>query len=289
MSTAGITGIALPGDEREIAMDIRLLGPVEARLDGHSFAPTAGKQRQVLALLAMHPGELVTTSAMIEELWGREVPRTATGTIQTYVLKLRKSLTDDAAFPGDPRDVLVTRPGGYTLDIPAHLVDVHRYREMAAEGEHELTEGNYETASRLLGAALAHWRGPALIDLPKGFQLGVEVTRLEQSRLSVLESRIDADLRLNRHHQLLEELAELTARFPMHEKICSQYMTALAVCGMKWRALEVFQVLRKTLVRELGIEPSLPVQRLQRTILESDSADDIDYSGDAVAWPAGSA
>jgi DNA-binding SARP family transcriptional activator len=281
------TGIALPDGQPEIAAQIRVLGPLAAELNGHSFAPTAAKPRLVLALLAIHAGELVTTNAMVEELWGREAPRSAVPTIQTYILKLRRGLKK-AGWSGDPRDVLARRPGGYTLDIPADLVDVNRYQELVTSGEHALADEDHEEASSSLGAALDLWRGPALVDLPTGFQLGVEVTRLEQSRLSALESRIEADLRLGRHHQLLGELAELTARYPMHETLCAQYMTALSVSGLKWRALEVFCELRKTLVRELGVEPSLHVQRLQRAILESDTPLGEDVA-DLAARPTGSA
>jgi DNA-binding SARP family transcriptional activator len=264
------TDISAPELERAIAIDIRLLGPLVARLNGSSFLPTATKPRQVLALLAIHAGELVTTSSMVEELWGKDVPRSSVQTVQTYILKLRRHLAENLPSAGDPYDILATRPGGYTLDVPAELVDVNRYQDLAAAGERALADGDYETSSRLLGTALDTWCGPALMDLPTGFLLGIEVTRLQQSRLSVLESRIEADLRLGRHHQLLEELAELTARYPMHEKLCVQYMTALSACGMKWRALEMFGVLRMTLVHELGIEPSFQVQRLQRVILNSD-------------------
>ena len=270
VATTG-TNMSVPEPERAIAIDIRLLGPLAARLNGRSFLPTAAKPRQVLALLAIHAGTLVTTGAIVEELWGREAPRTAIQTLQSYIMKLRRGLAENASSVDDPHDILARRPGGYTLNIPAKLVDVNRYQDMAAAGERALAGGDDDkTSSRLLGTALDVWRGPALVDLPTGFLLGVEVTRLEQSRLSVLESRIEADLRLGRHHLLLEELAELTARYPMHEKLCTQYMTALSACGMKWRALEMFGVLRMTLVRELGIEPSFQVQRLQRVILNSD-------------------
>jgi SARP family transcriptional regulator, regulator of embCAB operon len=269
VATAG-TDISVPEPERAIAMDIRLLGPLVARLNGRSFLPSATKPRQVLALLAIHAGDLVTTSAIVEELWGNEAPRSAVPSVQTYILKLRRHLAENTSSVGDSHDILATRPGGYTLDIPAELVDVNRYQDMAAAGGRALADGDYETSSLLLGTALDTWCGPALVDLPTGFLLGIEVTRLQQSRLSVLESRIEADLRLGRHHQLLEQLAELTARYPMHEKLCIQYMTALSACGMKWRALEVFGALRMTLVRELGIEPSFQVQRLQRVILNSD-------------------
>lgn len=86
----------------------------------------------------------------------------------------------------------------------------------------------------------------------------------------MLESRIEADLRLGRHHMLLSELGELVARFPMHENVCVQYMTALYRSGRKWRALEVFRRLRDTLVDELGLEPSRHVQYVQQAILNSD-------------------
>jgi DNA-binding SARP family transcriptional activator len=110
------------------------------------------------------------------------------------------------------------------------------------------------------------------VDVRVGALLRVEVARLEQSRLGVLESRIEADLRLGRHHQLLGELAELTARYPMHETLCAQYMTVLSASGCKWRALEIFRTLRQKLVEELGVEPSAQVQNLQRAILNSDVA-----------------
>jgi SARP family transcriptional regulator, regulator of embCAB operon len=268
------TDIAVPEPNHEIAMDVRLLGPLAAWLDGQPFLPSATKPRQLFALLVIRAGELVTTSTMIEELWGRRPPRSANQTIHTYILTLRRHLTDNTPALRDPHDILATRPGGYTLAVPPDIVDANRYQDLAVAGERALVRGEYETASQLLGAALDIWRGPAMVDLPQGVLLGIEVTRLEQSRLSVLESRVEADLRLGRHHQLLGELAELTARYPMHERLCSQYMTALSVCGLKWRALDVFRVLRKTLVRELGMEPSLRVQRLQRAILSSDLAVD---------------
>jgi len=103
-----------------------------------------------------------------------------------------------------------------------------------------------------------------------GNTLSVKVNSLEEHRLGVQETRIEADLRLGRHHVVLRELSELTARFPMHENVCIQYMTALYRSGRKWQALEVFRSLRNTLVSELGVEPSPQVQRLQRAILKAD-------------------
>jgi SARP family transcriptional regulator, regulator of embCAB operon len=253
-------------------MEVKVLGPLEARENGRSILLTASKPRQILSLLAVSAGELVTVSELVEELWGLNAPRSAVQSVQTYILRLRQGI--EAALPSGgssvAKDVLVTRPCGYALNISTKDVDVHGYQELAQAGERAMEAGDYQSASRLFGSALSRWRGPALVDVRVGPRLGIEVARLEQSRLGVLESRIDADLGLGRHRQLLSELAELTTRYPMHEKLCAQYMTALYVSGCKWRALEVFRTLRQNLVDELGVEPSVHVQRLQRAILNCD-------------------
>jgi DNA-binding SARP family transcriptional activator len=252
-------------------MQINILGPLQVSLDGRMVEPTARKTRQVFSLLAVRAGQLVTVPALMEELWGMDPPRSAIQSVQTYILRLRQLI--ERALPdgaGPAKAVLVTRPGGYTLDISPEDVDVHRFQELTAEGERAVEAGDHMSGSRLLGAALGVWRGPALVDVRVGTLLAVDVVRLEQSRLAVLVSRIEADLRLGRHRQLLGELAELNARYPMHEKLCAQYMTVLHASGCKWRALEIFRTLRERLVNELGVEPSVQVQTLQRAILNSD-------------------
>jgi DNA-binding SARP family transcriptional activator len=260
-------------------MEVNILGTLEASVNGTSIVPTAGKPRQVLSLLAINAGQLVTVPTLVEELWGLKTPRSAVQTVQTYILGLRKRITQTmpAGRRSEARNILATRPCGYTLNIPLDDVDMNRYQDLAGSGQRALTSGDYESASKLLGAGLDIWRGPALVDVQTGPRLDIEITRLEQTRLTMLEFRIEADLKLGRHHQLLPELASLTAQYPLHEKMCAHYMAALHVCGMKWRALEVFWNLRATLVRELGVEPSIQVQRLQRAILSSDGGDTADW------------
>lgn len=223
-------------------------------------------------MLALEPGRVVTVPALMEELWGTKLPRSATPTLQTYILQLRRLLAA-AVEPGAPRDVkeiLGTRYGGYVLDISATSVDVHCFQQLAERGRCALGAGAAESASRLLGAALDHWRGAALVDVRLGCRLETEVVRLQAWRLETLRNRIDADLRLGRHHQLLPELGVLVAQLPMHEDVCSQYMLALYRSGRSWQALEAYNRLRRILVAELGTEPSAPVQRLQMGILNAD-------------------
>lgn len=253
-------------------MEIRVLGPLEAQQNGTSVTPTAGKPRQILALLALEAGQVVTVPTLIEELWGMEPPRSALTTLQTYILHLRRLI--DAALPaGAPataKHMLVTRSGGYLLDVAHESVDVRAYERLALAGSRAAEIADYDSASRLLRAALAIWRGQALVDVQAGMRLGIEVIRLEESRLGALELCIDADLRLGRHYSLLSELAMLNASYPMHENLCAQYMVALYRAGRQWRALDAFKKLRDTLVGELGVEPSTRLQQLQRAILRSD-------------------
>ena len=254
-------------------MEIKVLGALEAWHNGVSIVPTARKPRQLLSLLAICAGQVVPVSAITDELWGNErAPRSAIQVVQTYILRLRQGI-DQAGSPDAcaGKQILTTRPGGYTLDVAAEDVDTHLFDKLARGGELALESGDYGSASRLLTMALDIWRGPALVVVRVGAQLGIEVERLNQSRLTVLESRVDADLGLGRHHQLLGELAELTARYPLHETLCERYMKALDRCGCKWRALEIFHRLRQRLVDELGIEPSVRVRRLQHAILNSDT------------------
>ena len=253
-------------------MEVKVLGPLEARQNDTSVVPTAGKPRQILALLALEAGQVVTVPTLIEELWSSRPPRSALTTLQTYILHLRR-LIEAALPPGSPvvaREVLATRPGGYRLEVDG--LDVTEYERLAAEGTAAAERGDDEAASRALHAALALWRGPALLDVPAGIRLGIEAIRLEEGKVGVLELRIGADLRLGRHYTLLGELAKLTIRHPMHENLCAQFMLALYRSGQQWRALDAYKRLRDTLVAELGLEPSARLQQLQQAVLRSDPA-----------------
>ncbi|HEV8560981.1 MAG TPA: AfsR/SARP family transcriptional regulator [Actinophytocola sp.] len=252
-------------------MQVKVLGPLDVTENGRSITPTASKARQTLAMLALHAGQVVTVPTLVEELWGMDLPRKPLQSVQTYVLILRRMINKaSGGKDGSAKSVLVTSHGGYMLNVPADDLDVRWYERMASAGQRAMQSGDYESASRLLRSALAIWRGPALVDVQIGIPLSFKVNGLEEHRLGIQETCIEADLRLGRHHMLLGELGELCARYPMHENVCTQYMTALYRSGRKWRALEVFRRLRDTLVDELGVEPSPHVQQVQHAILNSD-------------------
>uniref|UniRef100_UPI0006E2933D AfsR/SARP family transcriptional regulator n=1 Tax=Streptomyces atriruber TaxID=545121 RepID=UPI0006E2933D len=257
-------------------MDIEVLGALAVRENGLSITPTAPKPRQVLALLALHADRMVPVSALTEELWGAAPPRSARTTLQTYVLQLREliaaalareAVPDGAGGPRSAKDVLVTMPGGYLLCGGGGASDVRTFERLAGAGYRAMDAGDCAGAARQLREALALWSGTAFADVQAGPQLQMEIKRLDESRLCALDRRIEADLRLGRHRELLAELTVLVNGYRTHESLHAQYMLALHRSGRRGEALDAYQRLRTTLVRELGLEPSARLRRLQRSIL----------------------
>ncbi|MEV4194512.1 AfsR/SARP family transcriptional regulator [Streptomyces toxytricini] len=286
-------------------MDIEVLGTLAVREQGVSITPTAPKPRQVLALLALHADQVVPVSALIEELWAGTPPRSARTTLQTYVLQLRALIAaalDQAAArsaesgpDGDPaegaaaagrrtaKDVLVTLPGGYLLNSGGGTSDVREFDRLAGMGYRAMDADDFPGAARLLREALSLWSGPAFADVQGGVQLDMETRRLEETRLCALDQRIEADMRLGRHRELLAELTVLVSRYRTHENLHGQFMLALHRSGRRGEALDVYQRLRATLVRELGIEPSAALRRLQRSILMAAPENQLDSAAKAAS------
>ncbi|MGW8066202.1 AfsR/SARP family transcriptional regulator [Streptomyces ziwulingensis] len=258
-------------------MKIQVLGALNAEFNGIPVVPTAGKPRQILTLLALCPGRVVPVPTLMEEIWGTELPQSSMTTLQTYILQLRRLLGTAMGpdVPGSAKDVLATRYGGYLLQIPADAVDAFRYERLVVEGRQAFEDGEDERAAAVLRTALDLWDGPALVDVRVGPILEIEVMRLEQSRLVTRERRIDAELRLGRHVELIAELTDLVARHPQHEGLHSQAMVALYRSGRQAAALDVYRRLRQRLIGELGVEPSPQLQRLHQAMLAVDPQLDV--------------
>ncbi|MGW2595859.1 AfsR/SARP family transcriptional regulator [Streptomyces sp. NPDC001515] len=258
-------------------MRVQLLGPLSAEVNGGSIVPTAGKPRQILALLALYPSRVVPVPTLMEEIWASDPPQSALTTLQTYILQLRRRL--GTAMGPDSRegvkDILATRHGGYLLQIPEMDIDVRVYEKLAREGQIAFEQGDNALAAERLRTALDLWRGQTLVDVRLGPVLEIEVMRLDESRLVAVERRIDADLRMGRHTELIAELMELTARHPRHEGLHSQVMVALYRSGRQSSALDVYRRLRGRLIEELGVEPSPQLQRLHQAMLAVDPLLDV--------------
>ncbi|MER5466815.1 AfsR/SARP family transcriptional regulator [Streptomyces sp. NPDC002668] len=266
-------------------MDIDVLGALAVRENGISVTPTAPKPRQVLALLALHADQVVPVASLTEELWGENPPRSARTTLQTYVLQLRELIS--TALKGAPadnrprtaKDVLITSPGGYLLNSGGGSSDVREFERLAGLGYRAMDAGDFPGAARQLRDSLALWSGSAFADVQAGPQLDMEIRRLEETRLCALDQRIEADLRLGRHRELLGELTVLVSRYRTHENLHGQFMLALHRSGRRSEALHVYQRLRAALVRELGLEPSAALRRLQRSILMAGPEQTLDVAG----------
>ncbi|HEX2233175.1 MAG TPA: BTAD domain-containing putative transcriptional regulator [Thermoleophilaceae bacterium] len=250
-------------------MDFRILGPLEVRAGQALVGLGGAKQRSLLAILLLNANEMVTTERLVDTLWGERPPPTAVKTVQVYVSQLRKELG---------AETIVTRPGGYALEVDPDRVDLNRFEALAQRGRSALTAGDAGVAAAALREALELWRGPPLSDLAYEAFVQAEAARLEELRLTALEDRIEADLRSGRAAELVSELQALAASHPLRERLRAQLMLALYRSGRQAEALEAYQLGRRHLVDELGIEPGRELRELEQAILSQDPALDPDQA-----------
>jgi DNA-binding SARP family transcriptional activator/predicted ATPase len=242
-------------------VDYLVLGPVEVRdAAGRPVPLGPPRQRALLAVLALSAGRMVPLSRLVDELWGEAVPDSASKMVQIHISQLRKVL---------PRDDLVTRSGGYLLDIGPARLDLGRFERLQRDAREAAARGDASSACELLRQALALWRGPALAEFTEPFAR-LEADRLEELRLTALEERMEADLALGRHAELVGELEALIARNPLREGLRGKQMLALYRAGRQAEALAAYAAARSTLSDELGIEPSPELRELHGRILRQD-------------------
>src|SRR5262249_22182470 len=180
-----------PPAQRSARLEILLLGPVEARVDGH-VVPLARQQlRALLALLALNANGVVSGDSAIDALWGDRPPATAPVALYGLISSLRKQLGEEGA-------ALKTKPPGYVLELPPEQIDLGRFEELAAAGRRSVAQGDAEAASAQLTEALSLWRGPPLQDIAFMPFAARETGRLAELQLTALEDRIEADLSARR-------------------------------------------------------------------------------------------
>jgi DNA-binding SARP family transcriptional activator/class 3 adenylate cyclase len=242
-------------------MEFRILGPLEAADERGIVVLGPTKQRALLALLLLNPGRTMPIARLVDDLWGDEPPASARKVIQIYVSRLRKLLPDG---------MLQTHAAGYRLEVAREEVDLFRFERLHAEGQVALEQGRSAEAARALREGLALWRGSPLVEFESEPFARLEGTRLEELHMAALEERIDADLELGRHADLVGELETLVARQPLRERLLEQLMLALYRSGRQADALAVFRERKRALADELGIEPSQALRDLEVRILRHD-------------------
>lgn len=248
-------------------LDFRILGPLEV-LDGERALSLSGrKQRALLALLLTHANEAVSTDRIADELWGERLPASASESVRVHIFRLRKALE---AGPGD--QLLVTRQHGYELQLDPGQLDSHRFERLLAEGRSELAADRPESAVPTLEKALSLWRGAPFSDLDRDSIGQRESARLEDLRVAAQEEMIEAKLALGGHAEVVGQLETLIGEQPYREGLRAQLMLALYRCDRQADALQAYQHARRTLVEDLGIEPSSRLRNLEHAILEQSPA-----------------
>ncbi|MEU7934864.1 AfsR/SARP family transcriptional regulator [Micromonospora echinofusca] len=239
-------------------MEFRVLGPVGAWRGDAEVALDGAKQRTVLAALLLAEGRTVPDTRLCELLWGEHPPATFAAQLYNYVSRLRKYL-------GAEVDI-VRQWSGYQLRIGAAQLDLDEFERLAETGREALRDGRYAEAAERLHAALSLWRGPALSNVTEHLA-AAETHRMAELRMAVLESRIEADLRLGRHVRLVPEVTQLVAEHPLHEGLRGHLMTALLHCDRQADALAVYHEGRRVLADELGVDPGPLLTEAYRSIL----------------------
>ncbi len=255
-----MSGAHRAGDSK---LELRLLGPLEVSTGGRVVPIGGPKPRTLLAVLALEAGRVVSVDRLVEDLWPAEPPRTAPHTIQVYVSQLRKALGSEA---------ISTRAPGYVLELEPERVDLHRFVRLADEGRAALGAGDAVAAEVSLREALGLWRGTALADFTYEPFAQAEIARLDELRLVALEARLEADLALGRHAELVSELEALVDSQPLRERPRAQLMLALYRAGRQAEALAAYRAARETLVEELGIDPGPELRNLEAAILRQDAS-----------------
>ncbi|HXF37880.1 MAG TPA: AfsR/SARP family transcriptional regulator, partial [Actinomycetota bacterium] len=228
-------------------MEFRILGPLEVTDGGRPIALGGAKQRVLLAVLLLEAGRVVPIERLVDALWGDAPPEDARHAVQVYISQLRKALVAGGAGANP----IATQSGGYALRIEPDDLDLHRFERAVEAGRSALAAGDAGRAADLLRDALALFRGPPLAGLELEGPAGAAMARIEELRLAAIEDRIQAELGLGRHVELVPELQELVSTHPLRESLRASLMLALYRSGRQADALAVYQEGRSVLAEEL--------------------------------------
>ncbi|GAA0282520.1 BTAD domain-containing putative transcriptional regulator [Cryptosporangium japonicum] len=264
-------------------LDFRLLGPLVV-LDGDGRPVDIGprKERAILAMLLITPGEVLPLDRLIDQLWADEPPSSATGTLQAYISQLRRALEPDRA-PRTPPKTLLTREPGYLLDIEPEQVDLVRFTRDVDAGRRALRAGDPAAADEHFRASVTHWRGSALQDFSDLAFAQPTITRMHEEHLVSHELQIEAWLALGRHTEAVLKLEQIVERHRFRERFWALLALGLYRGGRQADALGAIQRVRTLLGDELGLDPGPELRELEAAVLRQDR------SLDLPSVPAGSA
>ncbi len=250
-------------------VDFAVLGPLQVQGPDGPVDIVGAKERTVLAHLLAAPGRMVPVEELIDNLWGEDPPRTATKSLQNYVLRLRNILEPDR---GARPALLLTEGPGYRLAVPDDSVDSRRFVRLAALGKEAVAQGRPAPGSALLAEALALWRGPAYAGMAQNRVCAGEARRLEELRAAVLQDRVAADVEQGLAREVVPELEALVHENPLRERLWHLLVLALYRSERQADALSAYARARDVLRDELGVEPGEELRRLHGQVLSHDPA-----------------
>ncbi len=251
------------GQTARVPVTYRVLGPLEAIVDGRPARLGGPRQRAVLAVLLLRAGEVVPCSVLVDAVWGNDPPDSATNLLQGYVSGLRKVLG---------REVIETAGPGYRLRALPEASDLRRFERLVADGAAAMARGRPDEARDRFGEALRLWQGPALADVAADGVAAPAAARLEELRLAARERHAEALLATGAAREAAAELAQVVDQHPLREGPLAQLVLALYRCGRQADALAAYRRGREALVSELGIEPGAALRELEAAILRQDRA-----------------
>jgi DNA-binding SARP family transcriptional activator len=246
-------------------MEFRALGPIELWSDGQQCELGPGRVRSILAMLLLTPRTVVPAETLIDRLWDTRPPPKARESLSAYIARLRASLREAL---GDAVQ-LAGRARGYVLDVDPELVDLHQFRRLRRQADALAASGDYDHAAVLLREADGLWRGPALAGIGGDWVARMR-DGLEEERRAAIQERVECELELGRHAELVGELRPLLAQYPLDETFVAHQMTALYWSGRPGEALSLYRETRDRLVDEQGAEPGPVLAGLHQRILGRD-------------------
>lgn len=240
-------------------MRYRILGPLEVHNKLRTLTPTAPKTASVLAMLLVHANGLVLAETIMEDLWGEDLPPSASTTLQTYIYQIRGALG---------RATIMTRPGGYCLSVDESDLDLLRFRSKLDQGRCLLDMGRPNEALDELRCGLSLWNGRPLSNVRCGSTLELDLQHLEEERRRAAELSVEAAFAAGRHREVIADLRLLVAKDPYDEWLHARLIEALILVGRRRDALQVYTSLRRMLAEHLGLDPMQELRELERQILE---------------------
>jgi DNA-binding SARP family transcriptional activator len=251
------------------AIEFQVLGPMRGRCGSSALAMGSPQQQAMLATLLLRPGRSAGTDELIEALWGDRSPSRAKSILRTYAWRWRKALCGQSAADGT--EVLVSVAGGYLVNLPEEAVDAAQAELLAARAEQAHAAERLHEAADLLRQAVALWQGEPLAGVPGPFAER-QRRRYSELRLSLVEQRVALDVTLGRAAACIPELTALTAEHPLRERMHALLMQALAQAGRRGDALALYQVMRRRLARELGVDPGSDLTAVHAAVLQGGTA-----------------